>query len=259
MAVTRIQIPISPDNPFPLGRHVEHDDRSRQYGIEAVPATKFADRIWANYIPILDQSDLLAQGIKLAGDPDALNSCTGNSGVGVIGSAPLWMKQQPSLRRLLRDRVQAEIHAIDLYASSTELAGFTAEDGTPDTYPPHDDGSTGLATAKAMENLGYIGSYTHSFSGVDGLATALQSGPAMVGTNWYEAMFSPKPDGTFEIAGAVAGGHEYVCDAVYVKQKMFRFRNSWTPTWGDEGCFFGTFDQVDRLLGEQGDVILCKA
>lgn len=259
MTVTRIKIPQSPDNPLPLGRHIEHDDRSRNFGVEAVPAAQLKNQAWSNYIPILDQSDLLAQGIVLAGNPDALSSCTGNAGIAAIGTWPLWMKQQPSLRRALKSAMQAEIHAIDLYASATELAGFTADDGSPDTYPPHDDGCTGLATAKAMVNLGYISSYQHVFSGVTGLVTALQSGPVMVGTNWYESMFDPKPDGTFEISGAVAGGHEYLADAVWIDLKLIRFRNSWTPAWGDEGCFFGTFDQVDRLLGEQGDVVLPRA
>lgn len=245
-----IPIPVNLDNPYPLGRHIEHDPRSRGFAVVPTASAGHTDKVWSHYIPVLDQSDLRSQGIFLSGEPDALSSCTGNAGIGVIGTLPFWMKQVPSLRRQLKNAQTAETYAVDLYASATELDEF------PDTYPPTDNGSSGLGVAKAMVNLGYIRSYDHVFDGVTGMITALQDGPVMMGVNWYESMFTPKPDGTIDISGAVAGGHEFTVDAVYIQQRLFRCVNSWTPEWGDKGCFFMSFDQSSRLLGEQGDIVV---
>lgn len=258
---TLLRIPINPVNPFPLGRHVEHDDRSRGFeyvdprrwsiGEANVPAPK--DMEWPRRIPILDQSNLLAQGVKLAGNPDSLSSCTGNAGIGIIGTSPYWVKQGYSLRKALKDPLTAEIHAIDLYAEATELDEF------PDTYPPTDDGSSGLGVAKALVQQNLITGYDHIFTGVTGIVTALQSAPVTVGTNWYESMFTPNNAGVLSISGAVAGGHQYVLDAVYIRDRLFRMVNSWNPSWGDGGCAFMSWDTADRLMGEQGDAMVFRA
>lgn len=252
MSVLTQKIPINPDNPQPLGRHVQLDERSRMYQVQAKATSALKTVAHTRYVPILDQSNLRAQGVNLSGSPDALNSCTGNAGIGAVGSLPLYIKQPLSLRRQLRDPKSAEAQAVDLYAEATELDEF------PETYPPTDDGSSGLGIAKALINKGIITSYDHAFD-LQALLTALQTSPVLFGINWYESMFDAHPDGTVEISGAIAGGHEVIIDAIFMEAQKLRIANSWSPTWGDEGCFFLTFDQADRLLSEQGDAIILRA
>lgn len=251
MSVLTQKIPANPDNPYPLGRHLQIDERSRMYAVAPKATSVLKTMAHTRYVPILDQSDLRAQGIVLAGNPDALSSCTGNAAIGAVGSLPLYIKQDLQLRRQLRDPKQAETQAIDLYAEATELDEF------PETYPPTDDGSSGLGVAKALVKKGIISAYDHAFD-LQALLTALQTTPVLFGINWYESMFNCSPNGTVEISGAIAGGHELVIDAVFMEAQKIRLANSWTPTWGDGGCFFLTFDQTDRLLAEQGDAIILK-
>lgn len=249
---TLVQIPIDPSNPFPLGRHIEHDERSRGFSYAAV-APNPVDKEWPRRVPILDQSHLLAQGVKLDGSPDALMSCTGNAAIGIIGTLPYWVKQGYSLRKALKDPLTAEIHAIDIYAEATELDQF------PDTWPPVDNGSSGLGVAKALVNQGIITGYDNIFNGVTGLVSALQTAPVCIGTNWYDQMFTPTDAGLLHIDGGVVGGHQYVLDAVYIRNRLFRMVNSWGPGWGAGGCAFIGFDSMDRLMGEQGDAMVFRA
>jgi hypothetical protein len=241
-------IPEHPDNPYRLGRHKQFDERSYAYAYAAQPWRALRTTRWHRHIPILDQSDLHAQGIHVEGDPDALGSCTGNTGVDLLGTDPFFNTVGSQLALQLRDSRNAEHYAIDLYAQASKL------DGVDGDWPPVDGGSTGLAIAKALVARGLFDTYLHPF-GLTPLLTALQSQPVMVGMNWYESMFEPRANGTMEVRGEIAGGHEILFDAVYMEQRMIRFPNHWTAEWGDAGYGFLTFDQVDRLLGEDGDVV----
>lgn len=250
---TLLKIPTASDNPHPLGRNIEHDDRSRGFPFTPKALVAPKDMEWPRRIPILDQANLLAQGIKLDGDPDALSSCTGNAAIGIIGTPTYWIKQIFTLRKALKDPATAETHAIDIYAEATELDEFS------DTWPPTDDGSSGLGAAKALLKQGLISGYDHIFNGVTELVTALQSAPVTVGTNWYASMFTPNSAGVISIAGDIAGGHQYILDAVYIQERLFRMVNSWNPSWGAGGCAFMSWDTMDRLMGEQGDAMVFRA
>jgi hypothetical protein len=139
-----------------LGRHVEHDPRSRGYAYKAAEDVALRNIVHRHYGGILDQGNL--------------GSCTGNACAGAINTIPIHAKREHVLR---------EPEALDLY----ELA--TAIDEFPGQYPPEDTGSSGLAVAKAAQQKGYISSYQHAFSIGDALL-ALMEGPIIVGVNWYE-------------------------------------------------------------------------
>ena len=117
-----------------------------------------------------------------------------------------------------------------------------------------DTGSSGLAACKAAQQLGLITSYAHAF-GVDHLAAALQFGPAMLGINWYEGMFYPDANAVVHPTGQIAGGHEFLCVGVNMAHRYFTCLNSWGPTWGNAGKFRITWDDMNTLLNQQGDVI----
>lgn len=241
-------IPENSGNPYRLGRHIEHDDRSVQFAYSAMPWRALRTVKHHRHIPILDQSDLHAQDIHVDGDPDALGSCVGNTAVDLLGTDPFFNLMGSDLANQLRDARAAEILAIGLYADACKADGIDGD------WPPTDGGTTGLAAAKVLVTRGLMKTYLHPF-GLTPLLSALQSQPVMCGIGWHEAMFEPRSNGTLEVAGEIVGGHEILLDAVYMEQRMIRFANHWTADWGVDGYGFLTFDQVSELLADDGDLI----
>jgi hypothetical protein len=213
-----------------LGRHVRHDSRSRAYayptaGLSLV-STKHTRRIG-----VLDQGQL--------------GSCTGNAGIGCIGTDPYYDTLAPALKPFTLN----EEGAVALYSAATKL------DDEPGQYPPTDTGSDGLSIAKALQAAGEISGYQHTFSLNDALLALTQT-PVITGVNWYEAMFSPLADGRLVVDGGVAGGHEFVVDELDVENQRVWMTNSWANSWGIAGRAYLTWDDWGRLLSEQGDVTI---
>lgn len=225
-----------------LGRHVEHDDRSRTFAFQA-PAKLAGQHLQPvrhqRFIPVLDQGDL--------------GSCTGNAGEGVAGTGPLFQAiTATTAARPGPDATADEAQAVALYSAATQL------DGIPGAYLPDDTGSTGLAVAKAMVKAGLIAGYQHTFTLVDAL-TALQMLPLIVGMNWYTSFDQPGPDGVVTLAkgATVRGGHELVADELDVDRRLVGFTNSWSAGWGPiGGRFYLGWADFERLLGEQADVTI---
>lgn len=210
--------------PLKLGRHVEHDPKSREY--PARRAVKPKSVLWTHTAPVLDQGDL--------------GSCTGNALAQCLNTAH-FSASRPKRKYL------DEQYARLLYAKATVL------DDIPGAWPPTDSGSSGLGVAKAGVALGYLSAYTHAF-GFGHFTAALQLQPVIVGTNWYNDMFTPGKDGTVQPTGDVAGGHEYLALGINYPRKLICFLNSWSDQWGRKGRFFMRFDDFQQLLDDQGDV-----
>jgi hypothetical protein len=209
--------------PYRLGRHVEHDPRSRSFsaGTAAVKTVRYK-RHGAPF----QQGDL--------------GSCTGNAMAGVLMTEPLWVS----------GRNLTEADAVKLYKAATTL------DNIPGSYPPNDTGSSGLAVMKAAVKAKYIVGYAHAF-GLDQLLGSLSLKPGIMGINWYNSFDSPKPDGECPLtAGAkVRGGHEVQMFGIDVAKKRVWCYQSWGPTWGGlkNGTFYFSWKTLERLLSEQGD------
>ena len=225
-----------------LGRHVEHDDRSRDYAF-TVPRKLAVQPLQPvqhqRYIPILDQGEI--------------GSCTGNAGEGAAGTAPAFaaIPAGCAARPDPGNGAGDESQALSLYSHATEL------DNIPGTYPPTDTGSTGIAAAKAMMQAGLISGYQHTFTLSDALA-ALQIVPLMFGINWYTSFDMPDANGLVTITpgATVRGGHEVLATELVADRQLIGFDNSWSMSWGLQGRFYMSFADADRLLGEQGDVIV---
>lgn len=115
------------------------------------------------------------------------------------------------------------------------------------------DGTSVLAGAKVVTTLGYMREYRWAF-GLDDLVLAVgRHGPAVLGINWYESMFTPSADGLLTVAGSIAGGHAILCNGVDIKRKRFRLHNSWGVAWGIKGEAFLAFDDMARLFSESGE------
>ncbi len=223
-----------------LGRHVEHDPRSRAFAVEAaVPAYVPGPILWPRYSPILDQG--------------SVGSCTGNAMAGWLGCAPHCQSTTDAPR-------YDEAMAVKLY----ELA--TRYDRIPGYYLPGDpasvdSGSTGVAVAKAAKRTGLISSYGWAFT-TWGLLHALQASPVLVGSVWTSSMDHPDRDGYVHPDGDIRGGHEYLVrgyePGVGGQEGYLTADNSWSDRWGVSGSFRLRLSDWETLRAQQADVTVPK-
>lgn len=117
-------------------------------------------------------------------------------------------------------------------------------------------GTSVLAGAKAMQEQGFLGEYRWAF-GLDDLVDAVgHHGPAILGINWYEAMFDANDLGMIYVQGDIAGGHAILCNGVSVSRRVFRLHNSWGRDWARSGEAYISFSDMERLLHEQGEACI---
>lgn len=217
-----------------LGRHVGHDPRSRAYALseDLLPST-YTSATHTVRIPVLDQGDL--------------GSCTGNAAEAFVGCDPLYDAIPIPLKaRPTGDADADEKQAVALYSAATNLDEFAGK------YPPIDTGSSGLGVAKAAQKAGLISGYQHAFS-LDAALKALSVTPLIVGVSWYEGFDNPNAAGFSKISGSVRGGHEFLLYGIDAGAKHVLARNSWGTSFGVNGCFSFSFDDLGRLLNEDGD------
>lgn len=217
-----------------LGRHTEHDPRSRAFAHAEVVQSAIKSVSWQRRGAPFDQGDL--------------GSCTGNAMAGALMTGPLYVA----------GRTLTETDAVAIYSLATTL------DTIKGSYPPEDTGSSGLAVCKAAKQKGLIGSYTHAFTMAAALA-ALQNGPVITGMNWYTSFDSPAPDGLVSLpkGATIRGGHEVQPYGLHVETTAGQLDlndsrvliwNSWGTSYGVGGAFSMTLATWGRLLNEGGDV-----
>lgn len=220
--------------PGRLGRHVEHDPRSRAYALseDLLPGT-YSSAVHTVRIPVLDQGNT--------------GSCTGHAAEALAGTDPLYDAIPGTVTaRPTGDADADHQQAVALYSAATRL------DSIQGVYPPTDTGSTGLAVAKAAQKAGLISGYQHAFS-LDAALKALSVMPVIIGVNWYEGFDRPDSAGQVSISGSVRGGHEFLLYGIDGPGRKVLARNSWGAAWGAAGCFSFSFDDFGRLLAEHGD------
>jgi hypothetical protein len=206
-----------------LGRFVEHDSRSRDFGADQTAPVQTV--LWTRRSPILDQGDL--------------GSCTGHAAAG-------WLATDTA-RRPGRKDVTEDL-AVEIYSKATHL------DRVAGIYPPHDTGSSGLAAAKAMRALGLTtGPYRHAF-GLTHALQALQLGPLLVGMTWLTGCDKPETSGLIHYKGTVRGGHEILLRGYDNQTQVLTFDNSWGAGFADKGSFYMTCDDFALALADHGDV-----
>jgi hypothetical protein len=246
---------VRPDGQlYGLGRHVNHDPRSRRFPFRSAPLDLSVTVFHQRHIPIFDQGNL--------------GSCTGNAALGILATGPYWDAEPDSwhvngpLSNVTRIPWN-EDGAVHLYSA------FTAADDYPGTYPPNDTGSDGLTAAKVLTGLGIVPGYQHTFSLTDAL-TALQHFPLLVGTEWLDNMFYPDAYGRIKATGPVDGGHEWIVDEfvpagrlpyagpfpLNAKQDFIGGTTSWGTSFGLDGRFYLSVADFGKLLKADGDVIV---
>jgi hypothetical protein len=217
-------------------------------------------------VAVLDQEDLLAQGIRcsqfIAGaqDVDALGSCTANATTSALSN--LLPERRfagfvygPNVGTYARlaytDTKAAEEAAIRFYHACTDQTGDPAQE-----WPPTDCGSSGpyIVSELQRQNLCTTDRIAH---GPDNLVSLLQADGVLMGSPWLMAWEEPDAHGFIDGDGSiatleaqlkqgVAGGHETYLSAIEKISVLasghvdpfgtvLRIRNSWSPSWGDHG------------------------
>lgn len=216
-----------------LGRHVEHDERSKAYALSEDLLGSYTSATHTVNAPALDQGDK--------------GACTG-FGTEACSSADPFYAAIPTTvaARPTGDVDTDNKQGLALYSAATKL------DNIRGSWPPDDTGSTGLAAAKAAQKAGLISGYQHALS-LDTALKGLSALPCITGVNWYAGFDNPDSKGRVKISGSVRGGHEFCVYGIDAPNKLVWARNSWGPDWGLGGCFCFSFDDWGRLLDEQGD------
>jgi hypothetical protein len=207
----------------PLGRHILHDPRSRQFEAEQASVLKSVTHGQVGAALPLDQGNR--------------GSCTAQALCGARNMHP---------DHRTGDKVLQEADANKLYDEEVRAEGYD---------PAVDDpGGTGVMVCKSAVKDGLISKYTHTFS-LDAALKALVLSAVMIGSNWYDSMDTPNAQGLVEITpdASVRGGHEYVLRGLHLPSKTVWAWQSWGPGFGLGGRFCMTFDTLGRLLHERGD------
>lgn len=225
-----------------LGRNQWLDGRSLAYMVEnsaRAMSGSLGSCLWERTLPILDQGDL--------------GSCTGNAGIGALGTEPFFdAVGRDALGDAANDATAAEELAVQLYSDATRV------DGYPGVWPPDDTGSSGLAICKVLKARGTISGYRWART-AHGLLRLLQDGPVLQGMPWYEAFFDPDPDGFIDSDPAwrssrLAGGHEVEAIGVELNEdnvfdSAIVYCNSWGANWGQDGRFRMRLRTYESLSG----------
>lgn len=225
---TTHMIPIAPNLPHPLGRHVHHDPRNLNFRALVKPPLKAAkpNQAWVT-ATVFDQGE----------SP----RCTCEAAVGLLTTNPY--------RPGFTER--------PLYDSPNERQALylTAQDNDP--WPGHDyDGTSTDAPFKVLKARGSISVWSWLFGEAELRKWVTWYGPAVVGTNWLMGMFNPDPKtGFLTCEGDLAGGHAYRLVQYSATRDAYRIVNSWGKAWGQAGRAWIRSTDLAHLLADQGDAV----
>ncbi len=214
---------------YSFGRIPQFDERSREYPARSALFASEAplrSRYWSR---------------PRAWDQGPYPYCVGYSTVGLANTKPV-SNRVAAVRRWwpgdrLPKRVYHEAQKVDL-------------------WPGEDyDGTSVLAGMKVLKRMKLIPEYRWAFGLDDTLKTLSQHGPVVIGVNWYTSMFRTDWDGFLSVSGQNEGGHAVELHGISVKGQYVTGTNSWGRDWGNKGQFKIRFDDLGRLLSEQGESV----
>jgi hypothetical protein len=158
-----------------------------------------------------------------------------------------WLAAGPITQKKSRTGGKAPVDTTYLYTEAQKVDQWPGED-----Y----DGTSVRAGATILKNLGFIKSYNWAWDIENTVNALLTLGPVVVGTVWTYGMCFPDEKGVIDTSGSILGGHAYLLDGVNVKKKMIRIKNSWGREWGKNGFAYISFDDMNGLIQQYGEICL---
>lgn len=220
--------PLIPPANGLLGRVRYHDPNNRSYPMRALMGEAIVRRnvTWWRR-GVFDQGNT--------------SSCTAHAATGLLVTSPFRMSTAS----------RPHLPAYDTFEERVELYRKAQ---TVDPWPGESyEGSSTDAPFKILRERGHIREWRWCFGVNDVLDTLSAYGPVAVGTNWYRTMFQADPiTGRVTIEGSVAGGHAYQLIGISVRNKTVTAVNSWGEQFGVRGRFVLTWDQLGKLLEDDG-------
>jgi len=158
-----------------------------------------------------------------------------------------WLAEGPITQKDSRKNGKEPIDTTYLYTEAQKI----------DQWPGQDyNGTSVRAGASILKKNGYISAYNWAWDIDTTINALLTLGPVVVGTLWKRDMFFPNEKGIITATGDILGGHAYLLDGVNVKKKIIRIKNSWGREWGRNGFAYISFEDMGKLISEQGEVCL---
>jgi len=221
----------APDSkpPYGLGRLHAPDPRDRRHLMPHRDVTVVDHRLW-NCVGVLDQG--------------STSQCVAYSGWKYLTSGPIVNRRPKQTPETIYEECRRN-----------------------DEWPGEDyEGTSVRALFKVFQTYGYVRSYQWAFDLELVVGHLLNTGPVVMGTNWYRNMFTPhKETGYLEVSGPIDGGHAWLILGAYRSRKnpdgskgAVRMVNSWGPTWGQHGRAWLTFIDLDRLIREEGEACVAS-
>lgn len=198
-----------------FGRRFAPDERDRKFLLRAAPLTSIPKKkSWR---------------IWWKGDQGETPQCVGYSWHGLLRALP----------NLQRDPAPTMIYR--MAQQNDEWPGEEYE------------GSSVRGGAKALQIAGKISAYGWAFTATEAIQWVGAHGPVVLGTNWYASMMSPGKDGVLSIKGRIVGGHAYLLLGYDETRGLALIQNSWGAKWGSKGRAWISYDDLDRLMKEDGE------
>lgn len=219
-------LPAIPATRPGLGRIASPDDRDRLFPMTAVmrqPQRVYQRRRW-KVGPLLDQGQT--------------GTCVGHGWRNWLNCTPVPTKPDVGPA------------PFDIYDHAILLDEWPSNDRDPQRQM----GTSVRAGCDYLRQLGRIKSYVWGFDADTVARYVLTTSPVVLGTSWYDGMFTPDAEGIVRATGSVAGGHCYLLHGIDQPRGMAECFNSWGK-WGykNGGHFFMDLETLDRLIKEQGE------
>lgn len=194
-----------------LDRIEEYDPRNAQY-----PATMLVSRRELE----APRTKRWTVGFWL--DQGQEGACVGFGFAHELAATPV---RVPHLsNRIAREKLYWEIQKRDQYPGGA--------------YPgasPFSEGSSVLAGARYLKDLGAYGAYHWARTEPELAAYVSAIGPAVLGLRWLDGMYDPDAQGFLRPTGQVVGGHCILCVGIDIEGGFYTLHNSWGKSWGDRG------------------------
>ena len=178
-------------------------------------------------------------GPKFRVDQDLIRNVNGGFGSCVGYCGENWLGATP-----VRDGVSNQ-DGVNLYNSCKLIDGIPNVEGTYDR-----------ALVKVLQARGRIANYLWASNANELWQWVLGTGPAMVGTNWYNSMFTPDAHHVLHVdkASGIAGGHEWLI--IGLVGNWYLMRNTWGGGWGMNGeAWIRPADLYDLVFNQGGDAL----